>query len=364
MRIGIVGLPNVGKSTLFNALSRSQQALSANYPFSTVDANHASVPLPDERLGQLQRWVGVARAVPARVEFVDVAGLVPGAHKGEGLGNRFLGQLRDVQALVHVLRCFEDDNVVHVQGRIEPAHDIAIIQTELALADLQQVQRLLQKLERDVKGERKLQPKLELARRVEGLLGAGKPLRELPERALPAFAALQQEMRFLTAKPLIYVANVDEDALQAGNAQLQALRQLAAAEGALLLAVCAALEVELAELSEQERAPFLLAYGLEESSLEGLVRASYRSLHLMSCFTFNDEEVRAWTVRRGWTAPQAAGLVHSDMERGFIRAEVIPYDVFARYQSRAAVKAAGKLQLEGRDYVLRDGDLLYFRFHV
>ena len=364
LSIGIVGLPNVGKSTLFNALTREQNAVAANYPFSTIEANHAVVPLPDDRLTRLQGWVGVPEAIQTRVDFVDVAGLVKGAHKGEGLGNQFLGRIRHVDAIAHVVRCFDDENVVHVNAKPQPADDIAVINTELALADLQQLERRLEKLEREVKGDSKLQPQLEMARQVEAFLAADEPLRNFAEREQPAFAALDFEMRFLTAKPIIYVANIGEAGLNAGNAYLEATRAIAAEDGAELIAVCAELEQEIAGLGDEERQEYLGVYGLRESSLELLIRESYRLLGLISYFTFNEKEARAWTIRRGWTAPQAAGVVHSDMERGFIRAEVIPFAVFAQHQDRNAIKAAGLLQVEGRDYVVQDGDVILFRFNV
>jgi hypothetical protein len=364
LSIGIVGLPNVGKSTLFNALTRAQNALSANYPFSTIEANHAVVPLPDERLTRLQSWIEVEQAIHARVDFVDVAGLVKGAHKGEGLGNRFLGHIRHVDAIAHVVRCFDDDNVVHVHGQPHPADDIAVIHTELALADLQQLERRLEKLEREVKGDRGLAPQLEMARQVEAYIGAGEPLRNFEGREHPDFIALDFEMRFLTSKPVIYVANVDEDALQNENEWLRSAREIAAAEGAEFVEICAGLEGEMAVMSDDERAEYLAIYGLDGSSLERLIRKSYELLGLISYFTYNEEETRAWTIGRGWTAPQAAGVVHSDMERGFIRAEVIPFAVFEQFQDRNAIREAGLLQVEGRDYVVNDGDVMLFRFNV
>ncbi len=364
LSIGIVGLPNVGKSTLFNALTREQNAVAANYPFSTIEANHAVVPLPDDRLTRLQGWVGVPEAIQTRVDFVDVAGLVKGAHKGEGLGNQFLGRIRHVDAIAHVVRCFDDENVAHVNAKPQPDDDIAVINTELALADLQQLERRLEKLEREVKGDSKLQAQLEMARQVEAFLAQGEPLRNFAERGHPAFIALDFDMRFLTAKPIIYVANIGEAGLNAGNAYLESAQQLAAADGAQLIAVCAELEQELAGLGDEERQEYRSLYGLRESSLERLIRESYRLLSLISYFTFNEKEARAWTIRRGWTAPQAAGVVHTDMERGFIRAEVIPFAVFEQHQDRNAIKSAGLLQVEGRDYIVQDGDVILFRFNV
>ena len=365
LSIGIVGLPNVGKSTLFNALTRAQNAVAANYPFSTVEPNHAVVPLPDERLTRLQAWVGVERAIPARVDFVDVAGLVKGAHKGEGLGNRFLGHIRHVDAIAQVVRCFDDDNVVHVNENPQPADDIAVINTELALADLQQLERRREKLEREVKGDGKLERDSWRWRGRSKLLSArASLLRDFEGRDHPDFIALDFEMRFLTSKPVIYVANVDEDGLQNGNRYLESAREIAAAEGALLITICAGLEQELASLSDEERAEYLSVYGLSGSSLERLISECYQLLGLISYFTFNEKETRAWTIGRGWTAPQAAGVVHSDMERGFIRAEVIPFAVFEQHRDRSAIKAAGLLQVEGRDYVVQDGDVILFRFNV
>ena len=364
LSIGIAGLPNVGKSTLFNALTRAQKVPADNYPFCTIDANHAVVPLPDARLRDLQAWVGVERAIPARVSFVDVAGLVRGASQGEGLGNRFLGHIRDVDAILQVLRCFQDDNVIHVSAAPDPAQDAALINTELALADLQQLERRLEKLTREVKGDRSLQPLLDMARRVEAHLSAGGSLRGFEEREHPAFIALNQDLRFLTAKPLIYAANIDEAGLQGDGDLLASAKEVAAADGCQLIAVCAALEQELAELGDDERAEYLSLYGLGESSLERLIRQCHQLLGLISYFTYNESETRAWTIAAGSKAPKAAGLIHSDFERGFIRAEVIPYRVFAQHQDRAAIRAAGLMQVEGRDYVVRDGDVILFRFNV
>ena len=290
--------------------------------------------------------------------------MVKGAHKGEGLGNHFLGHIRHVDAIAHVVRCFHDENVAHVNAQPHPADDILVINTELALADLLQLERRLEKLEREVKGDRSLQPQLEMARQVEAHIGSGAPLREFAEREHPEFAALDFEMRFLTNKPVIYVANIDEESLENGNAWLESAREIAEAEGAQVLTVCAGLEWELAALGDAERAEYLSSYDLAQSSLEKLISESYRLLGLISYFTFNENEARAWTIRRGWTAPQAAGVVHTDMERGFIRAEVIPFAVFERHQDRNAVRSAGLLQVEGRDYVVQDGDVIYFRFNV
>ena len=364
LSIGIVGLPNVGKSTTFNALIKAQQAQVANYPFCTIEPNKAVVPVPDARLAELAELVHVERVVPATVQFVDLAGLVRGAHRGEGLGNQFLGHIRDVDAILHVVRCFEDPNVVHVSARPDPREDIEIINTELALADLQQLERRIEKLESQVKGDRKLLPLLELALHLKETLGTGQPLWLFPDRDSEAFAALNAEMRFLTAKPVIYAANLDEASLETGNIYLQAAEAVAAQQRAPLFSLCARLEEELAQLSEAERREYLALSGIEKSGLEQLIRAGYTTLGLISFFTFNEQEARAWSIPRGATAPQAAGAIHTDFEQGFIRAQVASFEVFAAHGSWAALKTAGLMRVEGREYLVQDGDVIYFRFNV
>lgn len=365
LNIGIVGLPNVGKSTTFNALTRTQNATVANYPFCTIEPNKAVVPVPDERLERLAMLLDVPQAFQATIEFTDIAGLVAGASRGEGLGNQFLGTIRDADALVHVVRCFDDPNVVHVSEQPEPRADVEIINTELILADLQQLERKMERLEQQVKGDRKrFEPLLKMAHTLQAHLEGGAPIRTYLGRELAAFQTLNQEMRFLTGKPIIYVANVDEEGLAADNAYVQEVRAIAVEENAPVLKLCARLEEELATLSEEERQEFLALAGVEESGLNRLIRKSYQMLGLISYFSYNENEVRAWTIREGWTAPRAAGVIHTDFERGFIRAEVIPYETFVEHGSTAAVRAAGKLQSEGRDYVVEDGDVIYFRFNV
>jgi ribosome-binding ATPase len=365
LNIGIVGLPNVGKSTTFNALTRTQNAQVASYPFCTIEPNRAVVAVPDARLATLQRLLQVPEAIPATIEFVDIAGLVRGASQGEGLGNQFLGNIRDAEAIVHVVRCFDDASVVHISERPAPREDVAIIQTELLLADLEQLERKLERLERQAKGDRKVfAPLLDVGQRLQAHLAAGEAAATFAGAEEEAFQELNREMRFLTAKPVIYVANIDEDSLEYGNVTLQELEELAAEEGVHVITLCARLEEEMAGLEEEERRAFLALAGASESCLDQVIRQSYELLNLISYFSYNQKEVRAWTIAKGWTAPRAAGVIHTDFERGFIRAEVIPYETFVAYGSSTAVKAAGKLQVEGRDYVVQDGDVIYFRFNV
>lgn len=365
LNIGIVGLPNVGKSTTFNALTRTQNAQVASYPFCTIEPNRAVVAVPDERLAMLQRLLGVSEAIPATIEFVDIAGLVRGASHGEGLGNQFLGNIRDADAIVHVVRCFDDESVVHISEKPEPREDIAIVETELLLADLEQLERKLERLERQAKGDRKAYgPLLDVGQRLQVHLAAGEPAATFEGAEEEAFEELNREMRFLTSKPVMYVANIDEESLAFGNVYLQELEGLAAKQGVEVITLCARLEEEMAGLDEEERREFLELAGASESGLDQVIRQSYALLNLISFFSYNQREVRAWTIEKGWTAPRAAGVIHTDFERGFIRAEVVPYETFVAYGSSAAVKAAGKLQIEGRDYVVQDGDVIYFRFNV
>ncbi len=363
LSIGIVGLPNVGKSTLFNALTGAQNAAVANYPFCTIQPNRAIVPVPDERVETLRALIGVPNAIHATIEFVDIAGLVRGAHKGEGLGNRFLGHIRDADALVHVVRCFDDPNVVHVSGQLDPRADAETVHLELALADLEQLERKIEKLIRQVKGDRKLQPLLDSALELRTHLQRGQPAASFPHQD-EAFRQLRKEMRFLTGKPVIYAANVDEDGLSEGNEYVAAVRALAEERNAEVVVLCAQLEQELIELPPDERQEFLELAGGRESGLAQVIRKGYRALGLISYFTKNENEVRAWSIPAGTTAPKAAGIIHTDFERGFIRAEVIPYQTYVQYGSEAAAKAAGAMRLEGKEYVVQDGDVIFFRFNV
>lgn len=364
LSIGIIGLPNVGKSTLFNALTRTQNAKVANYPFCTIESNRAVVPLLDQRVDRLATLAGVGRTMYATIEFVDIAGLVEGASRGEGLGNQFLAHIRNTDAIIHLVRCFEDPNVAHATETVGPRDDIETINTELILADLQQLERKIEKLRTQTRVDTSARPALERAEALRAHLGAGDPIATFPRTDDEGFQALDREMRFLTNKPVIYVANVDEEALLEEGACVETVRAVAAEQGTEVVTICAKLEEELAALTDEEREEFLELSGIAESGLDQIVRKSFDILNLITFFTMNEEEVRAWTIREGTPAPQAAGRIHTDFERGFIRAEVIPYEIFVRHGSAAAAKAAGEMRLEGKTYAVQDGDVIYFRFNV
>ncbi|MCB1722378.1 MAG: redox-regulated ATPase YchF [Chromatiaceae bacterium] len=360
-KCGIVGLPNVGKSTLFNALTKATIA-AENYPFCTIDPNVGVVPLPDRRLDVLAGIVNPHKVVPTTMQFVDIAGLVAGASKGEGLGNKFLANIRETDAIAQVVRCFDNDDIVHVAGKVDPLSDIEVINTELALADLESVEKALQKAEKLVKtGDKKVLARRDLLQRVRGQLDQG-----LPVRALDLSDEDRLELRdlhLLTIKRTLYVANVNDDGFE-NNPYLDAVRRHAESEGSEVVAVCAAIEAELAALDDEDKHEFLAEMGLEEPGLDRVVRAGYHLLHLQTYFTAGVKEVRAWTVPVGATAPQAAGVIHTDFERGFIRAEVIAYDDFVACNGEHGAREAGKVRLEGKEYVLSDGDVVHFRFNV
>ncbi|WP_147652202.1 redox-regulated ATPase YchF [Vulcaniibacterium gelatinicum] len=361
IKCGIVGLPNVGKSTLFNALTKAGIA-AANFPFCTIEPNVGVVPVPDPRLNALAGIVKPQKVIPTAVEFVDIAGLVAGAAQGEGLGNKFLAHIREVDAIAHVVRCFEHPDIVHVAGRVDPISDIETIDTELALADLETVEKALAKAERAAKtGDKEAVARKEALTRLAAGLNEGRPARALglseDERAQV------RDLFLLTLKPVMYVANVLEDGFR-DNPYLDAVRARAAGEGAEVVPVCAAIEEELSQLDDADRDAFLADLGLDEPGLNRVIRAAYRLLGLQTYFTAGPKEVRAWTVKAGATAPQAAGVIHSDFEKGFIRAETIAYEDFIRYGGEAGARDAGRLRLEGRDYRVQEGDVLHFRFNV
>jgi len=364
LSIGIVGLPNVGKSTVFNALTGAQHAAAANYPFCTIEANRAIVPLRDPRLQKLQELTGVPNIIYATLEFVDIAGLVRGASQGEGLGNQFLANIRGTDAIVHVVRAFDDPNVVHVSGQVNPREDIETINIELALADMAQLERKIGKLESDIKGDKKLIPLYEMAQSLRDYLAQGNAARTYPQRDSAIFESLNREMRFLTAKPVIYAVNADETGLAEETPETAAVREIAAAEGAEVVVFCAKLEEEMLDMTPEEQREFLELAGASESGLEQVIRKGFDALNLITFFTKNENEVRAWTIPAGTKAPQAAGKIHTDFERGFIRAEVVDFETFAEHGSDAAVRAAGLMRSEGKDYVVQDGDVLLFRFNV
>lgn len=362
LSIGIVGLPNVGKSTTFNALCGVQQAQVANFPFTTIHPNRAVVPLPDPRVEKLQELVLVPNAIHTTIEFVDIAGLVHGASKGEGLGNQFLDQIRNTNAIVHVVRCFDDPNVVHISDHPDPRNDIEIVSIELVLSDLQHLERKIERLGSAAKGDKKILPVLALAEEIQRHLQQGKPISSFPDQENAIFQNLAAEMRFLTSKPVIYAANVDETGFGDDNTYVVAVEQVAAEQNAEVVVLSARLEEEMLDMSEAEKQEFMELAGAECCGLEQVIQKGFEALDLISFFTKNENEVRAWNVPRGTTAPRAAGGIHTDFERGFIRAEVIPYETYIRYGSDAAVKAAGQMRLEGKEYVVKDGDVMHFRF--
>jgi GTP-binding protein YchF len=363
MKAGIVGLPNVGKSTLFNCLSNAK-AQSANFPFCTIEPNLGVVNVPDLRLEKLESLVNPQKVVPATVEIVDIAGLVKGASKGEGLGNQFLANIRETDAILHVLRCFENDNIIHVDGSVDPIRDKETIDIELQLKDLETVQKRLERVKRTAKtGQKEAQAELEVLLKVEQTLLSGTSVRSIE------FSEKEEEfvkpLQFITSKPVLYVCNVDESSAVSGNAHVDAVKEAVKDEGAEIIVLAVATEADITELDDyEERQMFLEDMGLEEPGVSRLIRSAYTLLNLQTYFTAGEKEVRAWTVSVGATAPQAAGVIHTDFEKGFIRAEVISYDDYVAYGTEAKVKEAGKMRVEGKEYIVKDGDVMHFRFNV
>ncbi|MEM7537749.1 MAG: redox-regulated ATPase YchF [Chloroflexota bacterium] len=364
LSIGIVGLPNVGKSTTFNALTKAQNAEAANYPFCTIEPNKAIVALPDARVDKLVEMVNPAKTIYSTVEFVDIAGLVEGASRGEGLGNKFLANIRETSAIVHVVRCFDDENVLHVKEKPDPRDDIDVINTELILADLQQIENKLERLPRQVKSDKSLQPILELAYELQALLADGQPISAYGDKESNAFVRFNHEMQFISGKKVIYAANVDEEFLGEDNEYAQAVRQIAQEHDGEFVKLCAKLEEEMVGMTDEERAEFLADAGAEESGLDQIIRKGFHALGLISYFTAGPKEVRSWNIQNGFTAPQAAGVIHTDFERGFIRAEVIPFDAYVEHGGESGAKSAGVMRVEGKEYVVLDGDVMHFRFNV
>ena len=363
MKCGIVGLPNVGKSTLFNCLSNAK-AQAANFPFCTIEPNLGVITVPDDRLNKLEELVKPQRVLPTTVEIVDIAGLVKGASKGEGLGNQFLSNIRECDAIIHVVRCFDDPNVVHVDGSVNPVRDKEVIDAELELKDLDSVEKKIQRLERVVKsGDRDALKGIDVLKLYKAHLESGKPARSAPvdEKDKEHVA----DIFLLTSKPVLYVCNVDEKSVLTGNKYVEELKELVKDENAEVLVIAAAIEAEIAALENfEDREVFLSDLGLTESGVTKLIKAAYRLLDLSTYFTAGEKEVRAWTIHQGMTAPQAAGVIHTDFEKGFIKAEVIRYDDFVKYGSESACRDAGRLNIEGKEYVVHDGDVMHFRFNV
>lgn len=361
LSVGIVGLPNVGKSTTFNALTKAQNAQSANYPFCTIEPNKAIVPVPDERIAKLAEIVKPQKIQHSVIEFVDIAGLVRGASKGEGLGNKFLANIKEVDAILHIVRCFEDSNITHTEGRIDPINDIEIIELELILADLETLERRIERLTRAAKASKESAEILEVALKLKAHLEQNKSVKTFNDKDSAEFIALDKDLRFLSNKPVIYGANIDEGG---ENAHLKAVEDYAKAQNSAVVTLCAKLEEDMIDMSDAERAEFLDELGFAQSGLEQMIRISFETLRLISYFTAGVKEVRAWTITKGTKAPKAAAVIHNDFEKGFIRAETISFADFVKYGGENGAKENGAMRSEGKDYVVQDGDIMHFRFNV
>lgn len=363
--VGIVGLPNVGKSTTFNALTKAQNAQAQNYPFCTIEPNKAVVPVPDKRLDELAKIVNPNKIQYSTIDFVDIAGLVRGASKGEGLGNQFLSNIREVEVILHMVRCFEDGNITHVEGDVSPLRDIEIIETELIYADIAQIEKKIERLKKQAKGSKQAAAQLVVSEELLEHLSELEPVKNFKKIDDEIFLSLDKELRFLSNKDVIYGANVDEDSLsEGGNSFVEELKSHAKSVNAEVIVLCAKIEEELVGLEDEEAKEFLLDLGVKESGLEQIIQKSFDKLGLQSYFTAGKVEVRAWTIQKGTKAPKAAAVIHNDFEKGFIKAEVISYEDFVNFGGEAKCKDAGKLRLEGKDYVVQDGDVMHFRFNV
>ncbi|MBZ7943013.1 redox-regulated ATPase YchF [Campylobacter sp. RM13744] len=365
LSVGIVGLPNVGKSTTFNALTKAQNAQSANYPFCTIEPNKAMVEVPDIRLNKLAEIVNPERIMHSLIEFVDIAGLVKGASKGEGLGNKFLSNIRETEMILHIVRCFDEENITHVEGKVDPIRDIEIINTELILADIEQLNKKIEKLTKEVKSNQKGAKKnLELANLLLEHLNKGLPASSYLDKENEVYKNLIKELRLLSAKEVIYGANVDEEGINEDNQYVKNLKEYAKKNNHEVIKLCAKIEEELVGISDEESYELLNSLGVKESGLDQIIRTAFSKLGLISYFTAGTIEVRSWTIKKGWKAPKAASVIHNDFEKGFIKAEVISYQDYIEYGGETKVKEAGKLRLEGKDYIVNDGDIMHFRFNV
>ena len=364
LAIGLVGLPNVGKSTTFNALTKTQNAEAANYPFCTIEPNKAVVPVPDSRMEALAKIVNPERMQYSTLDFVDIAGLVKGASKGEGLGNKFLANIKETEVILHIVRCFEDGNVVHTEGSINPLRDVEIIETELILADIETLLNRIERLKKQAKADKEAKTLMEFAQELLNHLEEGHMASTFSQKDDERFLRLNQELRFLTSKEMMYGANVDEEGLLEDNEHVKALQSHADNVGAEVIKLCAKIEEELVGLDDEEREEFLNDLGIKESGLDQIIHKGFDKLGLMSYFTAGVKEVRSWTIRKNTTAPKAAAVIHNDFEKGFIRAEVIAYKDYIQYGGEQGAKEAGKLRLEGKDYIVQDGDVMHFRFNV